>query len=186
MGNTSWTGLIRNRKTAKESATQTEAESRVENHVAVKNWLFICIITLPLESEPLWKCQSMSEECKKISKHRLYRSLNSEGTHKHEQAANKRCLHLNKWWKEEGSSCCIKLVQNSRNDHFKMTKPVGKMFQKYLKLSKITLEKNSIKTKLCPHGLCNEIFLHPTSSGFLVCWLNNRYNAPCLNNSLEY
>lgn len=38
--NTSWTGLIRNMKTVKESATLAEhweAESRVENHVLVKN-----------------------------------------------------------------------------------------------------------------------------------------------------
>lgn len=37
---TSWTGLIRNMKTVKESATLAEhweAESRVENHVVVKN-----------------------------------------------------------------------------------------------------------------------------------------------------
>lgn len=126
-------GLIRNMKTVKQSATLTEywgAESRAENNVVVKIWLFTCIIPLPLESEPKNGGTRACQSVKKIFKHRFYRSLNSEGVHENEQAVNKWCLHLNKWWKEEGSSCSIKFLQNSGNCHFKMTKHVGKMFQK--------------------------------------------------------
>lgn len=56
--NTSWGGSMRNMKTVKEAATLTEhweAESRVENHVVVKNQLFTFIIPLPLECEPKMK-----------------------------------------------------------------------------------------------------------------------------------